>query len=96
MSFRDDGAASRADRRPAPRGRGLRRGRQRYRSPGDTFYVAYQGGSSTTTLTRLVIDGNQDGNATQLTEPDVYFDIDATNQTGQGTGSGGGSWLSVQ
>lgn len=55
---------------------------------GDTFYVAFQGGSSTTTLTRLVIDGNQDGDPNQLNAPDVYFDIDPTNQ-GDGTGAGG-------
>lgn len=55
---------------------------------GDTFYVAFQGGSSTTTLTRLIIDGNQDGNPNQMNSPDVYFDIDPTNQ-GDGTGAGG-------
>ena len=60
-------------------------------SAGDTFYVAFEGGSSTTTLSRVVIDGNQNGNPNQLGEPDVYFDIDSSNQNGQGNGSGGSS-----
>lgn len=60
-------------------------------SAGDTFYVAFQGGSSTTTLSRVVIDGNQDGNPNALSEPDVYFDTIASNQNGQGNGSGGAS-----
>ena len=47
---------------------------------GDQFYVTFQGGSATTEMTRLVIDTNQDGDATQLSEPDVYFDVDGTNQ----------------
>lgn len=56
---------------------------------GDQFYVTFQGGSATTEMTRLVIDTNQDGDATQLSEPDVYFDVDGTNQNGSGSGSGG-------
>ncbi len=56
---------------------------------GDQFYIAFQGGSATTELTRVVIDTNQDGDVTHLSEPDVYFDIDGTNQNGNGFGSGG-------
>jgi serine-aspartate repeat-containing protein C/D/E len=58
-------------------------------SQGDTFYVAYQGGSATTNLTRLVIDGNQDGDATKLGSPDVYFDTVANNAAGNIRGAGG-------
>ena len=56
---------------------------------GDQFYVSFEGGSETTELTRLVIDTNQDGDSTRLGEPDVYFDVDASNQNGEGLGSGG-------
>lgn len=58
---------------------------------GDTFYVAFQGGSSTTTLSRVIIDGKQNGNPNQLGEPDVYFDTDAANNGQDGLGAGGAS-----
>lgn len=56
---------------------------------GDQFYVAFQGGSASTELTRVVIDTNQDGDGSRLSEPDVYFDVDGMNQNGSGSGSGG-------
>lgn len=39
----------------------------------DQFYISYSGGSATTSISRIVIDGNQDGNAS-LGDTDVYFD----------------------
>lgn len=49
----------------------------------DTFYVSFEGGSDSTQLSQIVIDGNQDGDAGSLNSPDVYFD---TADGGRGVG----------
>jgi protocatechuate 3,4-dioxygenase beta subunit len=51
----------------------------------DSFYVSFEGGSDTTRMTQIIIDGNQDGNPAVMSEPDVYFDITPNS----GLGSGG-------
>ncbi|MEC9093008.1 MAG: SdrD B-like domain-containing protein [Planctomycetota bacterium] len=40
----------------------------------DQFYLYYQGGSPTTSISKIVIDGDQDGNLS-LGDTDVYFDV---------------------
>lgn len=64
-------------------------------SQADYFYVSFQGGSSSTQLSRIVIDGNQDGNPNQLTEPDVYFDTVGNNAPNNNLGSGGAQPFAV-
>ena len=44
---------------------------------GDTFEITFQGGAPNTQLTRIVIDGNQDGDPSALTLGEMYFDTAA-------------------
>lgn len=53
----------------------------------DQFYISYQGGSATTEVTRIVIDGNQDGSPT-LGDTDVYFDTVSNTAIGNVQGVG--------
>ena len=54
----------------------------------DQFYISYAGGSATTSVSRIVIDGNQDGSPT-LGNSDVYFDTVANGTAGDNAGVGG-------
>lgn len=53
----------------------------------DQFYISFEGGSPTTSVTRIVIDGNQDGSPT-LGDTDVYFDITPSTDPGNILGVG--------
>lgn len=53
----------------------------------DQFYISYQGGSATTAVTRIVIDGNQDG-APTMGATDVYFDTVSNSDPGNVLGVG--------
>ncbi len=56
----------------------------------DQFYVSFEGGSSTSNVTRIVIDGNQNGTP-GTGDTDVYFDVIPDGVAGNHLGVGGAS-----